>query len=53
MMKTGCTTEKNTDLVYDPRYKTSGLFTNVLSVQSSSEVIDVIESRPDYLYYGS
>ena len=52
MMKSGCTTEKNTGLVYDPRFKPSGLFTDVLSVQSASEVVDLIELRPDYSYYG-
>ena len=53
MMKSGCTAEKNTNLVYDPRYKPSGLFTNVLDVQIDSEVVDLIELRPDYNYYGS
>ena len=32
MMRSGCTEEKNTGLVYDPRFVPSGLFTDLYSV---------------------
>ena len=44
----GCTTEKNTGLVYDPRYTISGLYTNVYSVQSENEVLTLLESSLNF-----
>ena len=32
IQKNGCTTEKNTGLVFDPRYSRSGLYTNLYEV---------------------
>ena len=44
IMRSGCTEEKNTGLVYDPRFTPSGLYTDLYSVQTSSNVTDIIQS---------
>ena len=44
MMRSGCTEEKNTGLVYDPRFSPSGLYTDLYSVQTSSNVTDILQN---------
>ena len=51
MMRSGCTTEKNTGLVYDPRFSVSGLYTDLYSVQSANYVLSMLEAEPDYSGY--
>ena len=38
----GCTTEQFSGLTYDPRYRYSGLNTNLDSVQSDNGVLDIL-----------
>ena len=51
MINSGCTVEKNTGLVYDPRFSVSGLNSNVYQVQSYSHVLDILEGSKDYRDY--
>ena len=51
MMRSGCTEEKNTGLVYDPRFLSSGLFTDLYSVQTENNVTDILEAEPSFADY--
>ena len=42
MMRSGCTTEKNTGLVYDSRFSPSGLYTDLYSVEEASNVNSIL-----------
>ena len=53
MMRSGCTTEKNTGLVYDPRFSASGLYTDLYSVQTGNSVTSMLEAEPSYSTYVS
>ena len=51
MMRSGCTEEKNTGLVYDPRFTPSGLFTDLYSVQTENSVTSILEAEPSFSDY--
>ena len=51
MMRDGCTEEKNTGLVYDTRFTPSGLFTDLYSVQTDSNVTNILEAEPSFEDY--
>ena len=42
MMRSGCTTEKNTGQVIDSRFSPSGLYTDLYSVEEASNVNSII-----------
>lgn len=50
-MRSGCTLEKNTGLVYDSRYVPTGLYTNLYSVQNENGVLPMLSAEPDYSKY--
>ena len=45
VLRTGCTVESNSNLVYDPRYSPSGLFSTIYQVQNDNGVLDILEDR--------
>ena len=51
-MKAGCQLEKNTNLMYDPRYVSSGLHINQDTVYNNNGVGSLLYSQPDYLIAG-
>ena len=51
MMRSGCTEESNSGLVYDNRFSASGLFTDLYSVESSSNVLDILQGSLSYSFY--
>ena len=51
MMRSGCPTEKNTGLVYDPRFSVSGLYTSLYSVQTENSVTSMLEAESSYSTY--
>ena len=38
MVRSGCTTEKNTGLTYDPRFSLSGVYSTLFQVEEESNV---------------
>ena len=48
LLRSGCDTETNTNLVYDPRFTPSGLYTNVYTVQSDNSVLDLLQASADF-----
>ena len=50
-MRGGCETEQFSGLVYDPRYTTSGLYTDVYSVQNENGVLSILSNSPDFGRY--
>ena len=51
MMRSGCTEEKNTGLVYDSRFKPSGIYTNLYDVQSENGVSSILFDEPSFTTY--
>ena len=48
ILRSGCEAETNSNLVYDPRFTPSGLYTNVYTVQSDNSVLDLLQASPDF-----
>ena len=51
MMRFGCTIEMNTGLTYDPRFKPSGIFTNLQDVEQDNGVSSILKDEPSYSHY--
>ena len=51
MMRSGCTVEKNTGLVYDSRFKPSGIYTNLYDVQADNGVAGILTDEPNFSRY--
>ena len=51
MMRSGCSEEVNTGLYYDPRYKPTGLYTDLLSIQNDNSVTSILEAEPHFSDY--
>ena len=43
-----CVQEKNTNLVYDPLYSSSGLYISLFEVQSENDVLKILQGSPNY-----
>ena len=51
MMRSGCTKEVNTGLFYDPRYKQTGLYTDLLYIQDDNSVTSILQAEPHFSDY--
>ena len=50
-MKLGCVKEKNTKLIYDPRFTRSGIYTNDYEVENENSVLDFLRRQPSFSFY--
>ena len=51
LMQFGCSTEKNTGLMYDPRFTKSGIYTDDFNVQVNNGVFAILQTQPDIYRY--
>ena len=52
MQRDGCTEEANSQLLYDPRYSSIGLYTNQADVYNENGVMDLLTTQPKYSSLG-